>query len=196
MRYNREEKLREIKEYIDDYCAKLGYGPSTREIALNSGLSNGMVIYYLKELQGRGSISKGRTYMSNALTEISPMLDIPVLGAIPCGNLEEIEEYAEDHIQLPRDFVGKGKYFFLRASGDSMIGAGIESGDLVLIKQTDHAESGKIVAALSTNAVTLKRLKFDGKRYYLHPENDSYEDIYPDTLEIQGIAVKVIKDIR
>ena len=86
----------------------------------------------------------------------------------------------------------------LKASGDSMIGSGIDSGDLVLIKKQSTAEFGQIVVALVDNETTLKRLKKSKStnEIYLHPENPDYNDIYLDSdLVIQGVAVKVLKDL-
>ena len=78
-----------------------------------------------------------------------------------------------------------------------MVGAGIQDGDLVLIRQQETAEIGDIVVALVDNEVTLKRLEFDEDRksYYLHPENKRMRDIYVDQLTVQGVAVKVLKDL-
>lgn len=79
-----------------------------------------------------------------------------------------------------------------------MIEAGISDGDLVVIEQTDRAEYGRIVAALDeNNGSTLKRLVYDKrkKRPVLHPENSSKQDICPDEIVVQGVAVKVINDL-
>ena len=78
-----------------------------------------------------------------------------------------------------------------------MVGAGIQDGDLVLIRQQETADIGDIVVALVDNEVTLKRLEFDEDRrsYYLHPENRRMRDIYVDNLTVQGVAVKVLKDL-
>ena len=78
-----------------------------------------------------------------------------------------------------------------------MIGAGINDGDLVLIRIQNNANVGEIVVALVNNEVTLKRLAYNAESasYYLHPENKRMKDIYPENIEVQGIAVKVIKDL-
>ena len=94
--------------------------------------------------------------------------------------------------------LGDGKYYVLIADGDSMIGAGIADGDLVIVRQTTKTDYNKIVVALDEdNRSTLKRLMYDEElqRPYLHPENPAYDDIYPEVLQIQGVAEKVIKDI-
>ena len=86
----------------------------------------------------------------------------------------------------------------LRASGDSMIGAGIEDGDLVLIRATGTARAGQLaVARVNGTDTTLKRYMTDSEgRAYLHPENDKYPDVYPSQLSVQGVAIKLIKDVR
>ena len=78
-----------------------------------------------------------------------------------------------------------------------MVDAGIRDGDLVLIRQQNTANVGDIIVALVENEVTLKRLGYDQdeQRYYLHPENKRMKDMYVDSLEIQGVAIKVIKDL-
>ena len=90
---------------------------------------------------------------------------------------------------------GEGKHFILRASGNSMIDIGIASGDLVVIKQATCAENGQVVSALVDNEATLKRYYKENGHIRLHPENSSMEDIIVDDCIIQGIAVKVFKDI-
>ena len=76
-----------------------------------------------------------------------------------------------------------------------MIEAGIEPGDLVVIRKQDTAEEGQIVVALVDEEATLKRFFIEDNRIRLHPENSGMEDIYVDHCVIQGIAVKVIKDL-
>ena len=81
-----------------------------------------------------------------------------------------------------------------------MIDIGIEKDDLILVKRAETAESGDVVVALTENGNTLKRLFWEGNKPRLHAENKTYKpkdvDIYPESLTIQGIALKVIKNIR
>ena len=86
----------------------------------------------------------------------------------------------------------------LRAYGDSMIEAGIDNGDLVLIRQQNYADEGQIVVALMEDEATLKRFYPEPKKHRirLHPENSRMDDIYVDNCEIQGVAVKVLKDLE
>ena len=109
------------------------------------------------------------------------------------------EENIEGFIALSKDMLGPGEFFGLWAKGESMINADIYPGDLVIIRSQDYAEDGDIVVALCNNEdATLKRFFRDTKRkgYRLHPENDEMEDMFFKKLTIQGVAVKVLKDIH
>ena len=105
------------------------------------------------------------------------------------GNIEE-------YVQLPTAIFGKGDFFLLRASGDSMIEAGIDDGDLVLVRHQDHADPGQIVVALiGEDEATLKRFYPEPSKgiIRLHPENQVLDDIIVENCSIQGVAVHVVK---
>ena len=116
-----------------------------------------------------------------------------VIAKCACSSTE-IYKY----IDLPVALFGRGTFYLLRADGDSMVNAGINTGDLVLIRKQKSAEPGQIVVALMETEATLKRYfpEPENNRIRLHPENDHMEDIYVPTCEIQGVAVKVIKDLE
>ena len=198
MRTKDSNTLLEIKQFINDYSDRNGRGPSLGEVSHKLGISKATAQRYLCELKTRGDVAQSVFgYESLTLADNRAAQSIPILGAIPCGPLAEVEECIEGFVRLPETFIGKGKFYLLKASGNSMIGAGINDGDLVLIKIQNSANIGEIVVALVDNEVTLKRLQFDTDEnvYYLHPENKRMKDLYPENLEIQGIAVKVIKDL-
>lgn len=196
MRSKDNETLLGIKQFVNDYCDENGRGPSVNDVAKKYGVAKVTAQRYLSELRARGEIAQSAFgYESIALSESRSAQSVPILGAVPCGPLTQVEEYIEGYVRLPESFVGKGQFYLLKASGNSMIGAGINDGDLVLIKVQETANVGEIIVALVDNEVTLKRLAYDGITYYLHPENKRMKDIYPESIEIQGIAVKVIKDL-
>ena len=199
MRTKDQELLTNIQGYIEDYCDKHGYGPTVRDIADELGISSTNAHRYLQTLITEGRIARGRNgYESNALAKTDrAMCSVAIVGAVPCGPLTECEESIEGFIRLPKSLIGQGKFFLLKASGNSMINAGIDDGDLVLIRQQDTANEGDIVVALVDNENTLKRLAYNGRkhRYYLHPENEAMDDIYVENLSVQGVAIKVLKDL-
>ena len=123
-------------------------------------------------------------------------VSVGIIGIIPCGNLALEEEAVEEIVQFPALLFGKGELFLLRASGDSMTGAGIEDGDLVLIRKQEEARNGDIVVAyVEGEGNTLKRYRQYGNTVFLHPENPKYKDIPLLDCKIQGIAVNVIKKL-
>ena len=103
----------------------------------------------------------------------------------------------EGFVEVPLSLLGGSDYFALRVYGESMIGAGIQDGDLIVIRKAPHANVGQIVVAIDDEGqTTLKRLAHDGERYYLHPENPEFADIYPDELQIQGVAELMLRDLK
>jgi len=197
MRTKNRELLDGIVNYIEEYCNANGSGASLRELAAHFGESSTNIHRYVTHLISEGRLAKGRHgYESPELANSDrAMRSVAILGAVPCGALFEMEECVEGYLRLPEVFVGKGKFFILKASGTSMIDAGIDDGDWVLIRQENTANVGDIVVALVDNEVTLKRLLKNDGVYYLHPENKEMQDIYVDNLVIQGVAIKVIKNL-
>ena len=124
---------------------------------------------------------------------------VPIVGMVICGTPDEQEEHVTGYLAIPEEWVD-GECFLLEAYGDSMIDLGIFEGDLILVKKTKDANSGDVIVALIENETTLKRLFWEDGKPRLHAENKTYPknkiDIYPSKLEIQGIALKVIKDIK
>ncbi len=127
------------------------------------------------------------------------MVAVPKLGYEPCGPLTEEFECIDGYVRLPVSFVGNtAKCFLLSASGNSMVDAGVSDGDLVLVKQQETANYNDIVVALVDNEVTLKRYRPDpeNRRIILHPENKRMKDIIVDECRIQGVAIRVIKNLE
>ena len=122
----------------------------------------------------------------------------PILGKVSCGVPKFAEENIEEYVRLPVALFGRGQFFILRANGDSMIEADINDGDLVLIRQQNYADEGQIVVALMDDEATLKRYypEPENQRIRLHPENCQLDDIFVSDCIIQGVAVKVLKDLE
>lgn len=198
MRAKSVQKAAAIIDCVNSFFDKEKRTPSLREIEKVTGFSRQTVQRYLWDLNENGEIKyDGKSIATQHIESLlsAQTMRLPVIGHIPCGLPETQNEYTEDHIDFPASLLGKGKYFVLYAYGDSMIDVGIEEGDLVVVRSQKEAVAGEIVVAIDDNKNTLKRLLHDGNRYYLHAENSNYPDIYPEKLEIQGVAIKVIKDL-
>lgn len=195
------ELLLEIKQFAEKYYITFGQSPTVREIAVELGVGKSTVQRYLERLRDSGEIEyDGRRGIKTELTQKvnTDAVNVGLVGEVSCGPMTFAEQNITDYFQLPASMLGSGEFFMLRASGDSMINAGIDSGDLVIIKRQSTANEGDIVVALLDDETTLKRFYKDVKnqRFILHPENDELEDIIVEgNLIIQGVAVKVIKDL-
>lgn len=188
---NKKEMMNKVKQYVEGYYTRFHRIPSNAEVAAEFGIDRTTVYRYLKELK-----ASGHRFDMIEKTE-TDMISVPLAGVIPCGSPEMQVECVDRYYAFPRELLGNGEFFMLTASGESMIDAGIDSGDLVIVRKQLDAYDGDIVAALVGNESTLKTFLSDEKgRHYLHPENSSglYKDI-KDPFSIQGVAVRVIKKI-
>ncbi len=125
--------------------------------------------------------------------------DVPVLGSIAAGTPIEAIQNEVTRIPLPDNIEKNGEFFGLKVSGDSMIEAGINDGDTVIIKKTDIAENGKIVVALiDDHEAMLKRLRRKGKTVALESANRNYETkiFGPDRVKVQGILVSLYRNFH
>ena len=121
---------------------------------------------------------------------------IPVLGKIAAGLPIEALENQTENLPLSKSFLGSNEYFALKVEGDSMIEAGINTGDYVIIKKTNIAESGKIVVALiDDHEATLKRMRKKGPSVALESANPAYETkIYNnERVKIQGVLASLYR---
>ena len=206
MRSRDRSLMGRIKQYAEEYALENGgITPSTREIGERFGINRVKAYRYLKSMDELGLIrySDGNIHTVR-IDKIEPMKELSpsFLGAIPAGAPDEIEEMVEEYVSIPSVFVGsqKGRFFILRVSGESMLDAGIDSGDIVIVREGAEARRGDIVASLvNGTGSTLKRYLYDEDGAYLWAENESWDDekrFYGRDFSIQGVAVKVIKDVR
>lgn len=203
MRSKNSETAKQIEDFVNSYYEANLRTPTLREIESSTGVSRQTVQRYLKAMNDDGRLKYGGrggiiTDFIEGVNKITTM-HLPILGHVICGEPEEAVEQIEGHIDFPIALLGSGEYFALRAYGDSMTGAGVNDGDLVIVRKQQTAQTGEIIVAIDDEGrTTLKRLAYDGtrKRYYLHPENEEMADIYPDEIRIQGVATKVVKDLK
>lgn len=200
MRSKNTDYFKLLEEFIDRYRNEYGSSPTIREISDNTKLSTATISRYLSYMKEQGMIDyKGHRNITTRHQRITNIetVEVPVLGAVSCGLPKYAEGNIEEYVRLPVSIFGRGEYFLLRANGDSMIEVGIDDGDLVLVKKQNFAENGQIVVALMEDEATLKRFYSEPRqrRIRLHPENSKMKDIYVSDCIIQGIAVKVLKDV-
>lgn len=199
MRTKDEALMQEIVDSIDEFYAQKGRTPTVRELGDIVGISHTTIIRYLQDMNERGMLKYegGRIMTERIAKSKENSVSIPLIGSVSCGQPLLSEESVESYIRIPTEWLGTGDYFLLRANGDSMVDAGIDDDDIVIVRKATDANDGDIVVALVDNENTLKRLYRDEKRrkIILHPENPNYEDIEVDSCEIQGVAIKVLKDL-
>ena len=200
MRTKDEDLARKIKNCIEEYYCQYGTSPTVRYIASQVGCGKSNISRYIDYLRDQGLLTIGDNGYETDITRATEtkMIAVPKLGYVPCGPLSEEYECIDGYVRLPASFVGNAKScFLLSASGNSMVDAGINGGDLVLVKQQENANYNDIVVALVDNEVTLKRYRpnSDKSCIVLHPENRRMKDIVVDDCKIQGVAIKVIKDL-
>lgn len=194
------ERMQLMLDFIINYKENNdGASPSTREISDYFGVSTSVVHNYLCVMQDRGMVMlNGRRNIAvqERKNSSESVIRVPVLGTVACGLPKLAEENIEEYVSLPASLFGKGDFYILHAKGDSMINAGINDGDLVLIRQQNTADFNQIVVALiDDDTATLKRFRPGTDHICLRAENPDFEDIIVDNCEIQGVAVKVIKDL-
>ena len=198
MRSKDKVLLAEIEKYVCNFTDRNGISPTMQEIANDVGVSKATVHRYITQLCEDGVIDYSGVRSITSTKAKVQVVRVPVLGRIACGIPKFAEENIEEYVKLPVALFGHGDFFLLRAYGDSMVEVGIEDGDLVLIRQQNYADRGQIVVALVEDDATLKRYypEPENNRVRLHPENSRMEDIYVDSCQIQGVAVKVLKDLE
>ena len=200
MRHKSTELMGTIKAFVEEYYKNYRHSPSTTEIADAVGIARGTAYKYLVAMNENGMIRYDGQQISTEKTENvqTEFTSVALLGAVSCGVPTLEEEYIEEYVALPASMFGKGIFFLLRAKGESMIEAGISPGDLVLVRKQSEAKDGDIVVALVANENTLKRYFEDkeNQKIRLHPENKTMKDIIVSDCKIQGVAVKVIKNLE
>ncbi len=198
MQHRDPEKMEEMIAFIDRYYEDYHRTPSTREIAAGTSLKKSSVHNYLAALRDQGQIDyDGRMIVTEKINDqITGYNRAGIIGKIPCGAMSLEEENIEEYVNLPISIFGGGNLFLLHTYGDSMTGAGIDKGDLVVIRKQTWANNGDIVVAyVEGEGNTLKRYFNDPKKrkIVLHPENEKYPDKLVEDCQIQGVVVNIIK---
>lgn len=200
LRHKNETTMQSILDCVNAFYLRNHRSPAISEIAAELRFAKSLVHRYLVEMNEKDLLSyDGKVGITTKTIEKCHLetTSAAILGSIACGLPQFAEENIEEYVTLPVSIVGPGQFFILHAFGDSMIDAGIMDGDLVIVRRQETANDGDIVVALVENETTLKRFFRDKEKRMirLHPENRTMTDLYVRHCVIQGVAVKVIKNL-
>jgi repressor LexA len=196
------QRQQRILEFIAETVRERGFPPTVREIGEAVGLTSSSSVHaQLANLERKGLLHKDPT-KPRAMTLSEPRADavtVPLVGRIAAGSPVLADENIEEHLALPASYAGDHEHFALNVAGDSMVGAGILDGDVVVVRSQDHARDGDIVAALlpgpAEDEATIKRLGHDGSRVMLIPENPALSPFEMPDGRILGKVVAVLRKL-
>jgi repressor LexA len=193
-------RQKNVLDFIQSEQREKAITPSTREIQKHFRFaSQTSVMQYIAALERKGFLSR---HARKARALITPMQkvrirDVPIYGEIPAGMSTLTEQTIEGHVSLDARSANvskNGRTFALRVRGDSMIGAHIVDGDIVILEDRKDVQNGDIVAALIDDETTLKRYVVEHGRPYLKAENPRYPNLSPAReLKIQGVMVSLVR---
>lgn len=196
MAEQKNEKQKEVYEFLKKFTGDKGYPPSVREICEAVSLRSTSTVHgHLKRLEKKGLIRRDPTKpRALEITELSmhkkEMIDIPIVGKVTAGMPILATENIEDTFSIPIHFIkNNNELFILNVSGESMIDAGIMDGDLAIIERCGSASNGEIVVALIENEATIKRFYKESDHIRLQPENKTMSPIIVDDCTILGRLV-------
>ena len=138
LRKRNPETMKEIQAFVEDYFFEYHQSPSMQKVADAIGTSKSTAYYYVMEMARNGMLHYDGKTIETPHTQKSDykMNRVPVLGSIVCGSPELTEEDFEEFVALPVALFGEGDFFVLRTHGHSMVDAGIDEGDMVVVKKT------------------------------------------------------------
>jgi repressor LexA len=204
-------RQRQILDYLRDHSRDHAYPPTVREIGRAVGLSSSSTVQnHLNTLETRGYITrdpaKSRTV---EIVDAEParghnnIVHLPLVGRVAAGTPVLAVENIEEHLNVGTEIAGGDDSYALTVHGDSMIEAGINDGDIVVVRpRRDAPANGTIVVARIENEttgeseVTVKRFFRESGRIRLQPENSSMEPIYARELDLEGVVVAVIRLLK
>ncbi|MCI9372971.1 MAG: transcriptional repressor LexA [Lachnospiraceae bacterium] len=195
------KKQQEILDYIKEEILKKGYPPAVREICEAVQLkSTSSVHSHLETLEKNGYIRRDPTKPraieicdDNFQMVRTEMVSLPVIGNVAAGAPILAEENVESYFPVPADMVPAGDSFVLKVKGDSMVNAGIYSGDQIFVNACNTAQNGDTIVALIDDSATVKTFYKENGHIRLQPENDYMEPIIVDDCQILGKVFGVFR---
>ncbi len=198
-------RQRRILQVISETVKERGYPPTVREIGEAVGLTSSSSVHsQLANLERKGLLKRDPTKpraigLSDQAERRPEGTVIPLLGRVAAGPAVLAAENVEEYLTVPVGFADGVDHFALRIEGESMIGAGILDGDVVVVRRQDDADNGDIVAALlagpAEDEATIKRLRREDDRLMLVPENPTMEPFEMHDGRILGKVVAVLRKL-
>jgi repressor LexA len=188
---------------LESWIADRGGAPTVRELAEQVGMAAPSVNEQLRRLERNGYVRR-QPFKSRSLTvlrsveplreSLSRLVPVPLVGTVVAGCPVFAPENICGEVLLDQTIIGAGQHFAVKAIGESMIDAGIEPGDILIVRQQQLAESRDIVVALVNDEATVKRLYYDSGSIELRPENSRFKPISirpEDDLRILGKVIAI-----
>lgn len=196
-----------ILDFIKSEVKDKGYPPSVREIGEAVGLASSSTVHgHLERLEKKGMIRRDPTKPraievlgddNHSSAFALAVSRVPLIGKVTAGIPITATENIEDYFPLPSHFVGDDNVFMLHVIGDSMIEAGIQNGDFVIVNQQQTANNGEIVVAMTEeDEATVKRFYKEKDHIRLQPENPAYQPIILKNVSILGKVIGVFRDLH
>jgi repressor LexA len=204
------DRQQQIWNYLVEYVDRHGYPPTVREIGEQVGLASPSTVHaHLANLERAGLLKRDPTKPralellgrerreAEVSAPVGDAVRLPLVGEIAAGGPLLAAENIEEYLSLPKSTKGD---FLLRVKGESMTGAGILDGDLVIVQRAQDARNGEIVVALagddeSADEATVKTFYKEKGRIRLQPENASMEPIYAAHVQVIGRVVGVFREL-
>lgn len=194
------ERQEAILNFVREYQQAQGTAPSTREVARYFDCAQPTALKHLQVLARKGELDKladGKWGFKGRLTQ-TQLFEVPVFGSIPAGLPAQREQEPEETLAIDPALLrirnpSRNHLWFLRVTGDSMIGAHICDGDLVALERREPKPGDIIAALVNDTDTTLKRMVRSGGRMILRAENPRYADIIPHRFESQGVVVGIVR---
>lgn len=193
------ERQNEVLAFIQDFVTAHKYPPTIREISDHFSISVKGAYDHVRALGRKGFIRYANNH-SRTIEVVQPnedkkgkIVQVPILGRVAAGKPLFAEENFDGHVNVPESYLKADKYFALLVQGDSMIDAGIRSGDMAVIRQQATASNGDIVVAMLEEAVTLKRFYREASRIKLKSENVDFPPIYTTSARVLGKLSCIIR---
>lgn len=185
----REQVYRYVVERIED-----GAAPSVREICRDLGIKSTSTVHSdLKAMAESGQIILTEGLNRAIRLPGRGSVSVPLVGTVAAGIPILATQNIESYLPISSDTARGRDLFALRIQGESMMNAAILPGDIVVVEQAPTAENGQIVVAMVEDEATVKRYFKEGGAHRLQPENDAFEPLILDEVDILGRVISVVR---